>query len=189
MPSILSKSGEFLLEEKRSKFLAYCAPISTEEEAILTLNKIRLKHKDASHNCYAYQINGGSIRFSDDGEPQGTAGIPILNVFQKQEIVNFICVITRYYGGTQLGTGGLVRAYTKATKEAMEVAGIEELIIAKNYKVKCEYSNLDKIKYQFSKCNIKILNILFTNRCELVVNVREDNIESFINIELYTYEN
>ncbi|MCL2522650.1 MAG: YigZ family protein [Erysipelotrichales bacterium] len=188
MPLILSKTGEFLLEEKRSKFLAFCVPVFTEEEALQILNKIRFEHGTASHNCYAYQINGGTIRFSDDGEPQGTAGLPILNVFQKQGIVNFICIITRYYGGIQLGAGGLVRAYTKATIGAIEAAGSEELIIRKEFIVKCNYNNLDKIKYQFAKNNVKILNTVFSNDCELKVSVEENYIENFINNDLYSVE-
>ena len=114
MPLILPKLGVYTLEEKRSRFLAYCAPAASEEEARQVIERIRVEHKGASHHVYAYSLPCNTIRFSDDGEPQGTAGLPVLAVFQKTGVVDFVCVVTRYFGGTLLGASGLVRAYTKA---------------------------------------------------------------------------
>jgi len=114
VPLILPKLGVYTLEEKRSRFLAYCAPAASEEEARQVIERIRVEHKGASHHVYAYSLPCNTIRFSDDGEPQGTAGLPVLAVFQKTGVVDFVCVVTRYFGGTLLGAGGLVRAYTKA---------------------------------------------------------------------------
>ena len=185
MPLILSKQSEYEFEEKKSKFLAYCLPVATEDGALQFLKSIQKRHSDASHNCYAYSIQGGATRFSDDGEPQGTAGMPILNVFQKQGITNFICVVTRYYGGIQLGTGGLVRAYSSAAKGAITASGTQEFISYKTFKVKCVYSNLDKVKYHFDKLGIKILNQNFTDQCELEVSVKEDLVEQFLKNDFY----
>jgi uncharacterized YigZ family protein len=106
----LSKEAEVSFIEKKSEFIGYAAPVKTEEEAMEFINKIRKKHANATHNCYAYQLANGSARYSDDGEPQGTAGVPILSVIQKGGFTDAVIVVTRYFGGILLGAGGLVRA-------------------------------------------------------------------------------
>ena len=188
MPLILPKPGVFTLEERRSKFLACCAPVTTEEEARKVLEKIRAEHKDASHNVYAYGLSCNTIRFSDDGEPQGTAGMPVLTVFRKVGVVDFVCVVTRYFGGILLGAGGLVRAYTKAAKGALEAAGPEEQFPSKLYRVICEYPQLDKAKYQFNKWGLEILEAIYTDHCEMVLRVQDDLAEPFMQGGFYTYE-
>ena len=111
--------------EKKSRFICNIAPVSTEEEAQAFLSSIREKHRDATHNVYAYRIkNGGFSRCSDDGEPSGTAGMPLLETFTKQDIYDFCCVATRYFGGVLLGTGGLIRAYARCGSLALEASGI-----------------------------------------------------------------
>ena len=120
-------SDEFIIN--KSRFIGYAAPCETEAEALAFLQSIRTKHKDATHNCYAYIIgqNAGIMRYSDDGEPGGTAGLPMMEVLKHQGVVNCCCVVTRYFGGVLLGTGGLLRAYTAAAADALADAGISEV--------------------------------------------------------------
>ena len=117
-------SDEFIIN--KSRFIGYAAPCETEAEALAFLQTIRTKHKDATHNCYAYIIgqNAGIMRYSDDGEPGGTAGLPMMEVLKHQGVVNCCCVVTRYFGGVLLGTGGLVRAYTAAAAAALDAAEV-----------------------------------------------------------------
>ena len=111
--------------EKKSRFISSISPVSSEEEALSFLGSIRGKHREATHNVYAYRIkNNGICRFSDDGEPSGTAGKPLLEAFIKQDIYDFCCVATRYFGGVMLGAGGLVRAYARCSTAALEASGI-----------------------------------------------------------------
>ena len=121
VPSRPSKT-EFT--EKRSTFIGHVFPVETEEEARGRIGEMKKKYHDARHNCWCYLIKDGAVRYSDDGEPQGTAGQPMLGVFQKEGVVNVCCVVTRYFGGILLGTGGLVRAYGQATKAAIDAARI-----------------------------------------------------------------
>ena len=115
--------GEARFEEKRSVFIGYCEHVTSEEEALAFVKKIKEKHKDATHNCYGYVMKGGILcRYSDDGEPQGTAGKPILDMLVKSGVDDVCVVVTRYFGGTLLGTGGLMVAYREATKEALKNA-------------------------------------------------------------------
>ena len=107
----------------KSRFIGRCFPVSSEEEALARLDEIRKLHHDATHNCWAYNLRGGIMRFSDDGEPGGTAGMPMLQVLQRENLHNVVCVVTRYFGGILLGAGGLVRAYTKGAKIAVDAAG------------------------------------------------------------------
>ena len=132
--------GEAELIEKRSRFIGRVWPVETEAEALEHRKEIRARHWDATHNVYAYILReGGTMRYSDDGEPQGTSGMPTLTVFRGKEIQNVLCIITRYFGGILLGTGGLVRAYSQTAKLALAEAGIarvrewEELLIAAPY--------------------------------------------------------
>ena len=139
--------GEAELTEKRSRFIGRVWPVETEAEALAYLKDIRTKHWDATHNVYAYILReGGTMRYSDDGEPQGTSGMPTLTVFRAKEIQNVLCIVTRYFGGILLGTGGLARAYSQTAKLALAAAGIarvrewEELLIA------CPYGLYEKIR-------------------------------------------
>jgi len=120
--------GEAEFTEKRSRFIGRVRRTDTEEEALSMLREIRETHRDATHNVFAYTIRENNItRYSDDGEPSGTSGMPVLNVFLGAGVTNVCCVVTRYFGGTLLGTGGLVRAYTKAAQLALEAAGIAQM--------------------------------------------------------------
>lgn len=122
----MENQDEFV--EKHSRFIGYCKPITTEQEALDFINEKRKKHYDATHNVYAYSLKNGFIkRYSDDGEPQGTAGVPVLEVLTKRQIVDTVIVVTRYFGGTMLGAGGLVRAYSHGAKIALEASKIVKM--------------------------------------------------------------
>ena len=109
--------------EKKSRFLGLVLPVTTEAEARAQLEAVKKREYDARHNCWAYVLHTGQKRYSDDGEPQGTAGQPMLNVFQREGVENVVCVVTRYFGGVLLGAGGLTRAYAKSAKDALDAAG------------------------------------------------------------------
>ena len=151
--------GEARFEEKRSVFIGYCEHVTSEEEALAFVKKIKEKHKDATHNCYGYVMKGGILcRYSDDGEPQGTAGKPILDMLVKSGVDDVCVVVTRYFGGTLLGTGGLVHAYSQGAKMAVEAAGIAQF---ENYivlKVSCSYSDYQRIGLELERCEAIIDN-------------------------------
>ena len=138
--------GEAEFTEKRSRFIGRVWPVETEEEALEHLKRMREQHWDATHNVYAYILReGGIMRYSDDGEPQGTSGMPVLNVFRGREIVNVCCVVTRYFGGILLGTGGLVRAYSRSSKLALEQAGVSRVGLWDRLLIACPYSLYERI--------------------------------------------
>jgi len=127
--------------EKKSRFIGYCKPVKTEEEALAFIQELRAKHWDASHNVYAYILkDGGIMRYSDDGEPQGTAGIPVLDGLRKAGIVDAVVVVTRYFGGILLGGGGLVRAYSHGSSIAVKAAGVQVMKECLLLSVRCEYT-------------------------------------------------
>lgn len=139
--------GEAELVEKRSRFIARVWRVEDEAEAVSRIKEMREKHWDATHNVYAYSLlDGGIMRYSDDGEPGGTSGIPTLNVFRSEEIQNVCCVITRYFGGTLLGTGGLVRAYSAAAKLALDAAGVSRMALWDETLVSCAYNRYERVK-------------------------------------------
>ncbi|MCH5298690.1 MAG: YigZ family protein [Ruminococcus sp.] len=134
------------LTEKRSRFIGYCKPVTTEQDAIDFINKIKKEHWDARHNVYAYCLREGQIkRYSDDGEPQGTAGMPVLDVMLKNEVTDAVVVVTRYFGGILLGTGGLVRAYSAGCKIALDSAKIVTMQLCSDCSVTCSYTQYGKL--------------------------------------------
>ena len=136
--------GEFT--EKRSRFIGHVWRVSSEEEAREKIEATKKKHYDARHNCWCYIIKDGPTRYSDDGEPQGTAGQPMLNVFQREGVVNVCCVVTRYFGGILLGAGGLVRAYTQSAKDALDAAGISVVRRWVALEVPCTYAQFEQTR-------------------------------------------
>jgi len=138
--------GEAEFIEKRSRFIGRVWPVQTEDEALSHITDMRKKHYDAAHNVYAYILRDGAMRYSDDGEPGGTSGQPTLNVFRAEEITNVCCVITRYFGGTLLGAGGLVRAYSATAKLALDAAGITQMSQWKSFSIGCSYAQFEKVK-------------------------------------------
>ena len=133
--------------EKRSRFITNLWRVETEAEARAKLEEVRKRHYDARHHCWCYLIReGGVVRYSDDGEPQGTAGQPMLSVFQKEGVTNVCCVVTRYFGGVLLGAGGLVRAYTQSAKDALDAAGVSAMSRWVELSVECPYAFLERVK-------------------------------------------
>lgn len=134
------KNAQDQFVEKRSRFIGYACPVQTEQEALDFITSKKSEHWDASHNVYAYILRDGTMRFSDDGEPQGTAGMPALNVLQKEELTDCVLVVTRYFGGILLGGGGLVRAYSHAAKIAVDAGGIVTRAECSIVKIRCDYT-------------------------------------------------
>ena len=132
--------------EKRSRFIGHLFPVLSEQEALAQLEAMRKQYWDATHNVYAYIIHGGATRYSDDAEPQGTAGMPVLEVLRREGLENVLCVVTRYFGGILLGAGGLVRAYTKSAHLAVEAAGISQMRLWQTVSIPCPYSLLERVK-------------------------------------------
>ena len=140
--------SETELTEKRSRFIGRVWPVESEEEARALIEATKKKHYDARHNCWCYRLWGGVERYSDDGEPQGTAGQPMLGVFQKEEVTNVVCVVTRYFGGVLLGAGGLVRAYTQSAKDALDAAGRSVVRRWVDVEVPCPYHLFERVKLE-----------------------------------------
>ena len=154
----IKSEGEALIVEKKSKFIATVQKVASQEEADSKLQLLRKKYYDATHNCFAYQIGERNEiqRFSDDGEPQGTAGKPILDVLKGEDIKNTLICVTRYFGGTLLGTGGLVRAYGRAAKEGLLAAGIVEKKQITLFTITTDYSLSGKVQYLLNEKNYVI---------------------------------
>ncbi len=143
---IPARRAEAEFTEKRSTFIGHVFPVETEDEARACIDEMRRKYHDARHNCWCYIIKDGPVRYSDDGEPQGTAGQPMLGVFQKSGVVNVCCVVTRYFGGILLGAGGLVRAYTQGARDALDAAGISVVRRWVAMEVPCTYGQFEEVR-------------------------------------------
>ena len=143
---IPSGPGEAEYVEKRSSFLGHVRHVESEDEARAFIAEMKKKYYDARHNCWCYVIRGGAERYSDDGEPQGTAGIPMLEVMRREGVTNIVCVVTRYFGGILLGAGGLLRAYTKSAKDALYAAGISEVRPWIAADMLCSYAAAERLK-------------------------------------------
>ena len=139
-------SGEAELTEKRSTFLGHVRCAETEDEAKEFIAAMKKQYHDARHNCWCYRIQDGPERYSDDGEPQGSAGIPMLEVLKRENITNAVCVVTRYFGGVLLGTGGLLRAYTRSAKDALAAAGRSAVNVWAQVDIPCPYALFDRAK-------------------------------------------
>ncbi len=178
----LVKGGEGEIVEKKSRFIGQIKPVTSEEEAYAFIEEIKKKHYDARHNCFAFSVGADMplLRFSDDGEPQGTAGKPILEVITSSEIHNICIVVTRYFGGTLLGTGGLVRAYTDASKAALENCEtklIEKLIPTE---IKTNYTDMGKIQYILGNHDVKIIDTIYADDVLLKMNLRKPDADQII---------
>ena len=175
LPSFLTIEKEVTAEivEKKSKFIAVIYEVETEEEALQKVDEVRKKHRDARHNVFSYRIANGAERASDDGEPSGTAGVPILDILRGKKLQNVLVVVTRYFGGILLGTGGLVKAYTDSTKQALLKANV----IEKKLKVKLEiivpYANNDKITHFLKTTNVSIVSNTYDEQAHTIVAIDE----------------
>jgi uncharacterized YigZ family protein len=166
------------LVEKRSEFIGYACPVANEDEATAFIKKIKKKHADARHNVFAYVLNGGALkRYSDDGEPQGSAGMPVLDVLTKTGLDGVAVVVTRYFGGILLGTGGLVRAYSAAAKMAVEAAGIVTLEPFVTAEVTCTYNDHQKIAYELKRVGAGTVASEFSSDVKLSIEVAEGDAE------------
>lgn len=163
----------------KSKFIGYASPINSEDEAIDFINQIKKKHADATHNVYAYVYgdNSNIQRFSDDGEPSGTAGMPVLNLIKLEDLKNTAVVVTRYFGGILLGAGGLARAYSKAAKIGIDSAIIVDKILYCDVIVEIDYTLLGKLENELSKNNYLIKNKLFNEKVNLNILCVEEDVE------------
>lgn len=147
------EDGESEFVEKRSRFISHLWRVETEAEARARIEEMKKKYYDARHNCWCYLLKeGGVVRYSDDGEPQGTAGQPMLNVFQREEVTNVCCVVTRYFGGVLLGAGGLTRAYTKGAKDVLDVSGVCRVSLWTLWDVPCTYPLFERMKLEIAAC-------------------------------------
>lgn len=156
--------------EKRSRFLGHIKPVKTEQEAIDFINSKKEKYWDACHNVYAYSLREGNIkRYTDDGEPSGTAGVPALDVIMKEELYDVVVVITRYFGGILLGTGGLVHAYSKSVIDAIKASGIITMEPCDKVFLTCNYSLYGKIQNIVSNLEGKIESTDFTDNVDMVI--------------------
>ncbi|MBQ9460922.1 MAG: YigZ family protein [Clostridia bacterium] len=166
--------------EQRSRFIGYVKPVTTEDEALAFISEKRQKHWDATHNVYAYSLRQGQLRrYSDDGEPHGTAGMPVLDVILKSEVTDVAVVVTRYFGGILLGTGGLVRAYTKGARIALDAGGIITLESCAVAGLQCDYSRYGKIAALIPSAGGIIDDTAFTDCVNISYHIPKDNFESF----------
>ena len=169
--------------EKKSKFIANIFFVESVEEAENKIKETKKKYHDARHNCSSYRvIEQGKIveKSSDDGEPSGTAGGPMLNILQKRDLVNVVVIVTRYFGGILLGTGGLVRAYSDVTQNAIDEAEKSQIVLGKEFEVKVDYSNLEKLKYYARTNNINISKIEYGNEITCILQISNQNTNKFI---------
>lgn len=177
-----SISGDSISEivEKKSKFIANMYYIESVEEAENKIKEINKKYFDARHNCYAFSVmteNGVINRFSDDGEPSGTAGAPMLNILTSQNICNVLIIVTRYFGGILLGTGGLVKAYTTASIEALNKVNIINKDLGIEVRFTVEYSDLEKLKYYLKQNNVNITNIEYFENVNVTTEMTNEKLD------------
>lgn len=180
---IIKESIKSEIVEKKSKFIANIYFAQTMEEAENIIKETKKKYYDARHNCSSYRVlekENIIEKYSDDGEPAGTAGAPMLNILQKKDLVNVVVIVTRYFGGILLGTGGLVRAYSEVTQKAIEEANLIDITMGKEYEVKVDYSNLEKLKYYAKTNNISITKIEYLNEIICSLQIQNEDIEKFL---------
>ncbi len=172
--------GEDEFIEKKSRFIGRAWPVETEEEALEKIQQMKKQHYDATHNCWAYIIRDGAMRFSDDGEPGGTAGNPMMQVLQREQLYNIVCVVTRYFGGILLGAGGLVRAYTKGAKIAVDAAGKSMKRVWSVLYIPCPYHFYERLKLEIEGFGGVIRDTQFGAEVELEILVAQPQTQAFI---------
>lgn len=186
--TVEKEASDFFIE-KKSKFIGYAKPVKTQEDALEFISEIKSKHWDATHNVYAYVLRENNIqRYSDDGEPSGTAGVPLLDVILKESLVDVCVVATRYFGGTLLGAGGLVRAYSHTSKIALDAAGIITMAQCSVMCAEVDYSFYDRLNILLSDFSAVILNTSFSDKVCVEFSVKE-NIVDLLNSKLIDVSN
>lgn len=178
----IKENGEATIEIKKSEFICSLARTETEEEARAFIDEIKTKHRKATHNCFAYMIglNDEIQRESDNGEPSGTAGVPILEVLKNLELHNVTAVVTRYFGGIKLGAGGLIRAYSNATSNAIEKVGVVRKVVQTELSLKVSYSAWGKLQNYLENNQVNVSDTVFMTDVTAVVYVDTPEVESFI---------
>lgn len=162
--------------EKKSEFIGYLCPVQTEEQAVAFIEEIRAMHRKATHNCYAYILReNNAARHSDDGEPGGTAGVPIYEVLRKEGLTDVCCVVTRYFGGVLLGAGGLVRAYTKGAKDAVDAAQIKCMAEAVKLAVTVDYGLYGRLAQVFADFDARVEDERFADNVRILLHIRAEN--------------
>lgn len=175
----IEREARVELIEKKSRFIASVFPVTSKKEAEEKVNVLKKEFWDAKHNVYAYNLENNISKYSDDGEPQGTAGLPVFTVLQKKEIVNVLIVVTRYFGGILLGKGGLIRAYSNSALKALEEAKVYEIIEYSKIKIECEYSLKDKILFFLKKHEIQYTSA-FAEKVVFEITIPAKNSEKFL---------
>ncbi len=171
--------GEDEYVEKKSRFIGRVWRVQSEDEAMAHLNEIRALERDARHNVWAYMLHSGAVRCSDDGEPQGTGGVPVLDVFRKRGVTDFCCVVTRYFGGILLGAGGLVRAYSKGASIALEAAGIATMRPLEQLLIECSYGQYDRIRQELAAAGCNEPQTQWTDKVTLRTRIPAESAEAF----------
>ena len=171
--------GEAEFTEKRSRFLGHVRRVESEEEAKAFIAEMKKKYYDARHNCWCYIIRDGAERYSDDGEPQGTAGIPMLEVFRREGLCNVVCVVTRYFGGVLLGAGGLLRAYTKSAKDALDAAGTAVVRPWVEAEVPCSYAMAERLKNEVAALGGQVAGMDYAAGVTIRALVPQEGFEAF----------
>ena len=176
------RGGTAEIVEKKSRFIAHSAHVESEEEALAFIEQIKKQYWDARHNCHAFSVGvtNETDRCSDDGEPAQTAGKPMLDVLMGQQLKNTVVVVTRYFGGTLLGTGGLVRAYSAAVQEGLKESLIIEKFLCRRVRMSMDYTMLGKMQYLAAKLNLMILDTLYTEGVEMQLLVPDTQYAAFI---------
>ena len=176
---IPTQNSETEFVEKRSRFIGHVWRVESEEDARARVEEMKKKYYDARHNCWCYIIKDGPVRYSDDGEPQGTAGQPMLNVFQREGVENVVCVVTRYFGGILLGAGGLVRAYTQSAKDALDAAGISIVRRWVALEVPCTYGLFERMRQEVAAFEGVVENVDYGADVVLSVLLPEERASDF----------
>ena len=166
--------------EKKSRFIGQVWPVSSEEEAREKIEAVKKQYHDARHSCWCYLLRDGTLRYSDDGEPQGTAGQPMLEVFQREGITDVVCVVTRYFGGILLGTGGLARAYSKGAKDALMASGVSVQRIWDKISIPCPYNLFERVKMETEKLGGVVDSSDFGAEVQMSVLLPEEQTEAFL---------
>lgn len=171
-----ASESEFV--EKRSRFISHLWPIETEEEAQAYIREMKSKYYDARHNCWCYLLGQNVLRYSDDGEPQGTAGQPMLKVFERENVTNVCCVVTRYFGGILLGAGGLTRAYSKGAKDALSAAGAATMGLWAQVELPCSYAAFERVKLEVAAAGGVVDDVEYAAGICLKVSLMADMVDA-----------
>ncbi|PTJ05009.1 YigZ family protein [Staphylococcus simulans] len=182
---IITIKQEYVIENviNKSRFIAHIKPVESEDEAKAFIDEVKKEHRDATHNCSAYTIGDSMLiqKANDDGEPSGTAGVPMLEILKKLETHNTAAVVTRYFGGIKLGTGGLIRAYSGAVRDAIKEGGRVELRNAIPTTVTISYEQTGIFEYELQSTNFILRDTMYTDKVSYRIDVLEDDYEDFIN--------